>query len=144
MRFSKNGDGAHVFLECSEEERKVLRAIVKASFELARPVGLSVLDYRSEHNLSDSEADQWIRSEPRKHDSRVIDMDFVQGRQCKTVLSKEAPGHFRLDTRLFERYRRDCVPMLERAQNLMSQDGSLASDDRLPGSAEVKIMAAAV
>ena len=121
MQIIQDKRETHIILDASEEEREVVRAIVKASFELAGPVGLSAVDYVPGYRLSDSEADQWIRSVPRSHDSCIVDMDFVQGRQCKTVLSKEAAGHFILDTRYYERFRGNCVPMLERARNLVDE-----------------------
>jgi hypothetical protein len=121
MQLIQGKGETHIILDASEEEREVLRAIVKASFELAGPVGLSAVDYMAEYRLSDGEADQWIRSVPRSHDSCVVDMDFVQGRQCKTVLSKEAAGHFSLDTRYFERFRGHCVSVLERARELITE-----------------------
>jgi hypothetical protein len=121
MRLIEDKSETHIILDASEEEREVLRAIVKASFELAGPVGLSAVDYMPEYRLSDGEADQWIRSVPRSHDSCVVDMDFVQGRQCKTVLSKEATGHFSLDIRYFERFRGNWVSVLERARGLVSE-----------------------
>ena len=142
MRFFKDSDDAHIVLEGSEEERQVLRAIVQASFDLAHPVGLTVVDYHPEHRLTDSETDQWIRSVPRSHDRRVIEMNYVQGRQCKTVLSKETPGHFRLDAKLFERYRGSCMPLLKRAQELISEDGGRKTENGLLAFGEAKAMAA--
>ena len=131
--FQDKGE-THIVLDTSEEEElEVLRAIVRASFELAGPVGLSAVDYMPEYRLSDSEADQWIRSVPRSHDSCVVDMDFVQGRQCKTVLSKEAAGHFSLDTRYFERFRGNWVPVLERARDLITESKTGVRQDKCAG-----------
>ena len=121
MQVVQTRSETYIVLDASEEEIEVLRALVKASFELAGPVALSAVDYMPEYRLSDAEADQWIRSVPRSHDSCVVDMDFVQGRQCKTVLSKEAAGHFSLDTRYFERFRGNWAPVLERARGLISE-----------------------
>lgn len=121
MQLFQDKGETHIILDASEEEREVLRAIVKASFELAGPVRLSAVNYVPEYRLSDAEADQWILSVPRSHDSCVVDMDFVQGRQCKTVLSKEATGHFSLDTRYFERFRGNWGPVLYRARDLVTE-----------------------
>lgn len=131
MRFFKRSDETYIVVEATEAELAVLRAIVKASFDLADPVGLSVLNYHPEYSLSDAEADQWINSTPRIQDCRVVDMNFVQGRECKTILSKDAPGQFRLNTKYFERYRGSCIPVLERARELVSQNGAIRSDDRM-------------
>lgn len=131
MRFFKRDDETYIVVEATEEELSVLRAIVKASFDLADPVGLSVLNYHPEYYLSDAEADQWIKSITRIHDCRVVDMNFVQGRECKTILSKDAPGQFRLNTKYFERYRGSCTPMLERAREIVSRNGVMRSNDRM-------------
>jgi hypothetical protein len=131
MRFFKRDDETYIVVEATEEELAVLRAIVKASFDLANPVGLSVLNYHPEYSLSDAEADQWIKSITGFQDYRVVDMNFVQGRECKTILSKDAPGQFRLNTKYFERYRGSCMPMLERARELVSRNGAIRSDDRM-------------
>jgi len=133
MQLFQDKGETHIILDAPEEESEVLRAIVKTSFELAGPVGLSAVDYIPEYRLSDAEADQWIRSVPRSHDSCVVDMDFVQGRQCKTVLSKEATGHFSLDTRYFERFRGSCVPVLERARDLVTEGNAGFRPDRRAG-----------
>src|SRR5215216_4259701 len=131
MRFFKRDDETYIVVEATEEGLAVLRAIVKASFDLANPVGLSVLNYHPEYSLSDAEADQWIKSITGFQDYRVVDMNFVQGRECKTILSKDAPGQFRLNTKYFERYRGSCMPMLERARELVSRNGAIRSDDRM-------------
>lgn len=120
MRILTDKNETHIILDEDEDERQVLRAIVKASFELASPAGLSMLDYKPDYKLSDTEADKWIRPAPRSHDSCIVDMDFVQGRQCKTVLSKEAHNHFALYTKYFERFRGNPKSMLDHAKHLLS------------------------
>jgi hypothetical protein len=131
MKFIQDNGEIEIILDGADEERAVLRAIVKASFELASPAGLSVVDYVPEHQLNDAEADQWIRTVPRSHDNRVVDIDFIQGRQCKTVVAKEACGRFVLDLPYFERYRGSCFPMLQRARELVGQTKSSSAEDRL-------------
>lgn len=143
MRFFNEKQSTFIVLEALEEERAVLRAIVKASFELALPVGLSVIDYNPHSSLSDVDADRFIRSVPRSCDGSVIDMDFVQGRQCKTAILKETPGRFRLDSKYFERYRGSCAPVLQRAQELIRHSGSITSESRFVSRGGAKALAAA-
>ena len=130
MRFFAEKNNAIIVLEPCEEERAVLRAIIKASFDLALPVGLSIVDYHPLASLSDVDADGLIGCIQKTRDGSVIDIDFVQGRQCKTALLKEAPGRFRLNTRYFERYRGSYIPMLQRAQELLSHRSAITSDTR--------------
>jgi hypothetical protein len=106
-----------------EDERGALRAIVKASFEFATPVALTVVDYRPGYALSDSEADEWIRPIPRSYDACVVEMNYVQGRQCKTVLLKETDREFRLYDKYFERFRGTPLPVLEHAKALFERSG---------------------
>ena len=119
MKIEGDKSDTRIILVEDEDEREALRAIVKASFELAGPVALSVVDYQPGYALSDSEADVWIRSDPRSHDACVVEMDYVQGRQCKTVLLKEAEGQFRLYDKYFRRFRGTPAPVLERANSLL-------------------------
>lgn len=140
MRFHFDKEYAHVVLDADEDEREVLRAIVKASFELAGPVALSAIDYIAEQRLNEAEVDQCIREIPRSHDLRVVDIDFVKGRQCKTVVSRQTSNHFLLDARLFERYRGTCIPMLERAQALAHTYKTVDVENSAEG--DVKTMAA--
>jgi hypothetical protein len=128
MRIITNESDTRIILAEYEDERVALRAIVKASFELASPVALSFLDYRPGYELSDSEADEWIRAVPRSCDDCVVDMDYVQGRQCKTVLSKEADREFRLNNSNFRRFRGTPLPVLERAKLLLQRDTARADE----------------
>jgi hypothetical protein len=51
-------------------------------------------------------------------------MDYVQGRQCKTVLLKESDRQFRLYDKYFQRFRGTPVPVLERASTLLERSES--------------------
>ena len=85
MRFETVDGKTDVFLEDGEETQAVLRAIVRASFELARPAGLGHLHFKDESKLTDEDADRFINIPP-KMGSAVVYMDYVEGRQCKTIL----------------------------------------------------------
>lgn len=120
MQIVTEKNDTHIILDENESEKDVLRAIVKASFEMAEPVGLSAIDYQADDELTDAEADLLIRAEPRSYDSCMIDMDFVNGRQCKTMLMKDADRRFVLYGRYFERFRGAPGPVLNRAADMLS------------------------
>ncbi|HEX8974829.1 MAG TPA: hypothetical protein VF817_05120 [Patescibacteria group bacterium] len=102
-------------------EKAVLRAIVIASFELSRPAGLGFLHFDKSTKMTEDEADRFISLPPR-HGDVVIEMDYVQGRQCKTVVWKKGPGHYLLNDHLFERDRGSIEPMLEKAKQIATGD----------------------
>lgn len=134
MRHEKQNGTAHIFVENGETEQQVLRAIVKASFELARPAGMSWLHFNDSQQMTDEIADQCITLEPRyEDDNTVIDMDYVQGRQCKTYISRVEPGHFTLGNNSYERDRGVPDPMLDRAKEIISgkQSAGLASTSHM-------------
>lgn len=119
MRYEKIGEDYHIHLEEGETEQVVLRAFVKASFELARPAGLGWLYFEDETQMSDEDADQFINLPPCWGDT-VVDMDYVQGRQCKTFVSKVAEGHFKLDGWLYERDRGTPDPLFGRVTEILA------------------------
>ncbi|MFA6428999.1 MAG: hypothetical protein WCV84_00690 [Patescibacteria group bacterium] len=118
MRFERRDRWTHIFLEGDESEHTVLRAVVKASFELARPVGMGRIHFRAGHTMTDTEADSCIMLPPRR--DMVVGMEYVQGRQCKTRVQKVADGHFVLSDDVYEMDRGDPAPMLERAKVLLA------------------------
>lgn len=121
MRYEKQNGTTHIYTEQGEEEQQVLRAIVKASFELARPAGLGWLHFNDSQQMTDEIADQCITIEPRyKDDKTVIDMDYVQGRQCKTYISRVEPGHFTLENNSYEHDRGIPDPMFDRAKGIIA------------------------
>lgn len=134
MRYEKQNGTTHLFVENSETERQVLRAIVKASFELARPAGMGWLHFNAEQPMSDENADKFITLTPRyEGDKSVIGMDYVQGRQCKTYISKVGEGHFTLANHSYERDRGVPDPMLDRAKDIIAgkQSTGIASTSNM-------------
>jgi len=123
MRYEKIGEDHHIYVEKGETERQVLRVLVKASFELARPVGLGWFHFKDETKdeiqMADEIADQFIDLPPRLVDT-VINMDYVQGRQCKTFIRKVAEGHFQLANHSYERDRGIPEPFFERAKEILT------------------------
>ena len=120
MRQEKIGEITHIYVEKGETEQLVLRAIVKASFELARPAGMGWMHFKSNQQMTDEEVDQFITLTPRSADDKsVVDMDYVQGRQCKTYISRVEEGHFTLANRSYERDRGTPDTMLNRAKEIV-------------------------
>lgn len=119
MRYEKIDRTTHIYVEGGETEQQVLRSIVKASFELARPAGLGWLHFRDNQPMTDEDADHCINLPP-DHGGMVIEMDYVQGRQCKTYIQKIDEGHFTLFNNSYERDRGTPEPMLDRANEIIS------------------------
>ena len=121
MRYEKQNGTTHIYNESSETEQQVLRAIVKASFELARPAGMGWLHFNDSQQMTDEIADQCIILEPRyKGDKTVVGMDYAQGRQCKTYINRVEQGHFTLENRSYECDRGTPEPMLDRAKDIVA------------------------
>ena len=121
MRYEKQNGTTHIYTENDETEQQVLRAIVKASFELARPDGMGWMHFKDSQQMTDEIADQYITPEPRYvDDTSVINMDYVQGRQCKTYVSRVEQGHFTLANQSYERDRGVPDPMLDRAKEFIA------------------------
>lgn len=137
MRHEKVGGTTHIYLDEGETEQQVLRSIVKASFEMARPAGLGFLHFNDSQQITDEDADQCIVLEgetmfkrftkdglvPAPETGRtttVVGMDYVQGRQCKTYIRREGNGHFTLANRAYECDRGTPEPMLDRAKELLA------------------------
>lgn len=119
MDYEKIDGITHIYVGEGETERQVLRAIAKASFELARPAGLGWIHFDDKEEVMLNEAEMFISLPPRYNDI-VVDMDYVQGRQCKTVIYKKGDGHFTLGNHLFERDRGTPEPMLDRAKEILA------------------------
>lgn len=134
MRHEKQNGTTHIYMENGETEQQVLRAIVKASFELARPAGMGWLHFNDSQQMTDEIADQCVTLKPRyEGDKTVIGMDYVQGRQCKTYVSKVEQGHFTLANHSYERDRGVPDPMLDRAKEIIAgkQNASLVSTSHM-------------
>lgn len=115
MRFEKQGENTHIFVEGDETEVDVLRAIAKASFKLARPVGLGIAHHVEDLELTDEQADMMV--DPNR--GVGIKCDYLQGRQVVTRVARVSEGHFEFDDYIFERDRGTVVPMLELVQALL-------------------------
>lgn len=122
MRYETINGTTHIYVEKGETDQEVLRAIVKASFELARPAGLGWIHFNDEQGMTDEMADEFVDL------SRdvVVSMDYVQGRQCKTVIFKEKKDHFTLNNNCFERDRGLPDTMLDRAKALLTGEETAA------------------
>lgn len=146
MRHEKVEGTTHIYLDEGETEQQVLRAIVKASFELARPAGLGWMHFNDSQQMADEIADQLITLEGETafkqftkdglvpvpesgRTSTVVAMDYVQGRQCKTYIRREGNGHFTLGNRAYECDRGTPEPMLDKAKEILAgkQSEGLAS-----------------
>ena len=123
MKFEKRDDGAHIYVQNNEGEFEVLRAIVQASFDSAVPVGMGFLNFDASHKLNRNDAEKMInKTDWNKPDTIVVSMDYVGGRQCKTVISRVEKNHFRIGTRLFERDRGNIEVMLALVNPLIEKD----------------------
>lgn len=121
MRHEKIDGIAHIYVEEGETEQQALRAIVKASFELARPAGLGWNQFDIGHALTEEQADIFIIfGDFTVAGQTVVRMDYVFGRQCKTVIYRESPGHFTLHKHFYESARGIPEPMLERAKEILT------------------------
>ncbi len=118
MRYEKIGGTTHIHIEEGETERQILRVIVKASFELARAVGPGWLHFNDSQGMTNKVADQFI-SLPSDYGDTVVQMNYVQGRQCKTYIKKVDNNHFILINYAYERDRGTPEPMLDRAKEIL-------------------------
>lgn len=126
MKHEKVNGETHIYVENGEQEEDVLRAIVKASFQLARPAGLSRMNFAKEQEMTDADADRFI-FKPFASNATVVKMDYVGGRQCKTYLSKVEDGHFTLFNYFYERDRGLPDQMLELAKKILDGKKEKAS-----------------
>lgn len=127
MQYKKIKEITNIYLEGDETEQQVLRAIVRASFELARPVGLGFIHFEDGPPMTDEDADQSINLSP-DYGNLVVQMDYVQGRQCKTYIKKISDGHFTLSNNAYERDRGTPEPMLDKANEIISGKQTVGFD----------------
>lgn len=132
MKYENQNGTTHIFVENGENEGPVLRAIVKASFELARPAGMGWVHFDDSQEMTDETAEQFINYAAYSGVT-VIEMDYVEGRQCKTFVSRVADGHFTLANHSYERDRGTPEPMLDRANDILvgKQNVGLASTSHM-------------
>ena len=118
-RIDHQEDGArYIQVEDGENARDVLRAIVIASFETAGPVGLGQLHFDGDQEMTLENADSFI-SLPPEHGDVVVNMDYVQGRMCKTTITQKGEKLFVLDTNWYKQDRGVPEPMLDRAARIL-------------------------
>ena len=98
MNYCTVNGKTRVWIEGSEDTQAALRAVARASYELAHPVGMGILHFIPGGTLTDKECDAFIQDDG-------LYMDWVKGRQCKTRLLLDDSGDFILNNRLFERDR---------------------------------------
>lgn len=119
MRYETVDGFTHIYVDEDETEEQVLVAIARASFDLARPAGRSWSYFDlAEHLLHDG-AQMFVYLPPR-YGKVALSMDYVNGRQCKTVFFKEGTGHFSLNNRNFEPFRGSPDAMLELAKGFLA------------------------
>ena len=130
MRFEKIDGNTHIYVDDGETEQQVLRAIVKASYELARPAGMG---WKQARLREQEEKEQEEGSAPAELENKVADafiwlgrggsivvaMDYVYGRQCTTILEKDG-DHFKLSNGDYEEHRGTPEPMLRRAAEILA------------------------
>ncbi len=125
MKFQRNDDFTHVYVEGKEGEFEVLRAIVQASFDSAVAVGMGRLHYNSSTKMSRNEAEKFIDKKTWDQPNRtVVEMDYVGGRQCKTTIWRAEKNHFTIATHSFERDRGSIREMLEIAKAIIEKERS--------------------
>ncbi len=98
MNYTTVNGKTMVQIEDGEDRQTVLRAIARASYDLALPAGTGFLHFTPGGALSDKECDALIRADG-------LSMDYVHGRQCKTFLKADNSGVLVLNNYLFERDR---------------------------------------
>jgi len=125
MRFEKQWDDTHIFVEDGENEEMVLRAIAHASFELANQhQGAELHGRHAVMNPADS-ADM-----PRNMfdvfisvdgPGPALNLDSMRGRNCKTLLIRREEGHFELNDYGYRQDRGDPAFMLDRAKAILAE-----------------------
>ncbi len=123
MKFKKENDGTHIYVESNEGEFEVLRAIVQASFDSSVPVGMGLLNFNKGDKLSRNDAEKFInKTDWDRPGASLVNMDYVGGRQCKTYISRVDKNHFRIATNSFERDRGNIELMLDLVNPIIEKD----------------------
>jgi len=117
FKFETTKGFTHIYVGKPENELKVLVAIVKASFELACPVGMGYLGFRN-RKLTTEEAEKLI-SFPDTGKT-IIEMDWYEGRLCRTYIDMLGNGHYTLLDLAYDMHRGTPDTMLERAKQILS------------------------
>ncbi|MFH0835500.1 MAG: hypothetical protein V1881_04100 [Candidatus Micrarchaeota archaeon] len=97
-------------------DKQFLQLVARVSYDLARPVGMGRLQ-PYETPTDKVKFSEYIKLKKLKRydelDPVVLHMDYVNGRQCKTVIMRDAEGRFIFDAALFGRDR-DLKQFLDR------------------------------
>ena len=111
----------HIYVDEGEDRAAVLRALVLASFNMARPFGLSRVGFATDFRLTDDHVGLFIEDtgDPNSG-SRVVRMEYIDGRQCATRIFSQGEGHFTLQNTVFEPDRGEPDPMLDYAKKLLA------------------------
>lgn len=116
MRYETIDGITNIWCADGESELDVLRAIANAAFETAGAVGMGVIQFDPNTILPVEFLEKIITLD----DDEVLYMDYVQGRQVKTTLTRVEPGRFVLDNYNFERDRGAPDVMLNRAMEILA------------------------
>ena len=95
--------------------RKVINEIARLSYELARPVGLGFLQ-PSLTSSRDTEFSDYINLDGNLDGPWVLEMDYVNGRQCKTYIRKDEQGRLLLDASVYETDRGSVEGLLDKVK----------------------------
>ncbi len=113
--FEKVGRETHILIPSGQEEA-VLKAIARASFDLAEARGMGIMQYDAGQVLSEDLLNRIVH----KEGELALQMSYVSGRVCQTEIHRGAvPGQFIVDDFRFERDRGPIEPVLRRAQELL-------------------------
>ena len=109
-------DGGNIEIILAGQLRETLLSIARASYESAIAVEMGKY---APHQTPASEVDfsKFLRDPSQGGLSRVLNMDYANGRQCSTFIEIK-DGKIILRARLFEKDRSDLEAVLERAQGI--------------------------
>lgn len=118
MTFETQDGKTIIYIDKDETEKEVVRAIIKASFDLADmgPGPYTARQYNPEDVVSDEEADRIMQLHVN---FIILNLDFHRGRRCKTTLTRIMAGIFQLDNTAYEQDRGNPDEMLALAQTLV-------------------------
>ncbi|PIV90696.1 hypothetical protein COW46_00945 [Candidatus Gracilibacteria bacterium CG17_big_fil_post_rev_8_21_14_2_50_48_13] len=119
MKIEKRDGDYLITPDDTEDPKRVLAAIARASIEYAGPRGMSHLS-NQDFSLSWSEAERFVQlddfTEP------ALYLDYAGPGLCKTKIMQREPNTFTMYGYMFERDRGNPIPMFERAQELLDDE----------------------
>ena len=99
-----------------EDLRSLLQAIAVASFEQSRPVSMGWYQFDAGTVITPEQADRFIQERDGK---LALHMDYVEGRQVKTIIEQDDEGNLSFDAWLYEKDRGNPEPMFIRAEEIL-------------------------